>query len=379
MAVSMKNQQMYLSEDLIIQEILTRLPIKSVLRFKSVSKQWYATLSSSDFANAHLLKSPFSHPNAPVNSLFIMGFENHCYLFSYNDEEIPDNYKDNLVEITEFDGLEDRLTLTGCCNGLICLSEVSSKCSKYFILWNPATRKLHKYESDGYLERFDAQTRPCVSSGFGYASSVDDYKYVRILTNDWGCPNFSIVHIFSLKENRWRKIDFGHDAVLLFRHAVLVGEKLYWAAYRTETGHLIVSFDLGVERFDVIKIDWDESDFLVNMGGCLSKCNYSQRFVGDNFIHVLEPPSIVKSIALPEGLKLDVTSKTVGFTKTDKIFVTGLFIDNQMDLNTTLGVVDTRTEPVQYTTLLRFNECVKIIRYFSSLIAPFPYAEPSEA
>ncbi|XP_074305721.1 F-box protein CPR1-like [Silene latifolia] len=329
---------------------------------------------NSFFANAHLMKSPFSHPCAPVNALFIMGSKNKGYLFSYNDDQISGNYKDNLVQLDEFNGMEDLLTLTGCCNGLICLTE---NFRKYFILWNPATRKLHKYQSHGCFNT----TVNSVSIAFGYASSVDDYKYVGISTYYQGSQKYNnIVRIFSLRENRWRKIDFGHDLVLLFRHAVLVGEKLYWGAYRSETGNLIVSFDLGLERFDIIKIDWVPRDFLGVMSGCLSKCNYSETFVGDKLMHILEPPAIVKSIALPKGLKLDIVSEMIGFTKTDKFFVTGSFSDNGRDFKGgMLAVVDTRTKPVQYTTLLRFDEWINIARYFPSLVSPFPIKVPLDS
>ncbi|XP_074283640.1 F-box/kelch-repeat protein At3g23880-like [Silene latifolia] len=232
-------QQTYFSDDLMNEEILTRLPVKSVLRFKSVSKQWYSTLSSFNFANTHLLKSPLSHPSASVNTLFIKCRLN-CYLFSYddddNDDQISSNVQGNLVKLNiDFDDEEDDLQLTGCCNGLICLSNTfgaTPASNEYFIIWNPATRKLHKYASYGYLECFNEEQYFFVAPGFGYVSSVNDYKYVRILKvlsyigeGEYSSTN-SIVHIFSLKENKWRKIDFDHDAVFPYGRALLINEKI---------------------------------------------------------------------------------------------------------------------------------------------------------
>ncbi|XP_074281647.1 F-box/kelch-repeat protein At3g23880-like [Silene latifolia] len=380
-----KNKQLhsYLSDDLIIEEILTRLPIKSILRFKSVSKQWYSTLSSSDFANAHLIKSPFSHPSAPVNTLFITSGKNH-YLFSYDDDDdqISGNFEDNLVKLDVDFGVEkDHLRLTGCCNGLVCLTPASYE---YFIIWNPATRMLHKYPSHGYFKRPDEANHVSITCGFGYASSVDDYKCVVILSVYQGITVTSnIVHVFSMRENRWRKIDFFHDPPVFCSPSVLVRGKLYWSAYSTEQdGYLLVSFDLAVERFDVINIDWDESDFLGVMRGCLSKCKYSETFTGDKLLHIMEPPVIVKSIGLPKGLKLDPFSQMIGFTKTDKFFVTGPFSDETgyFPSRRTLGIVDTCMEPMQYRMLLRFNdELITIVRYVPSLVLPFPIEKPSEA
>ncbi|XP_074280908.1 F-box/kelch-repeat protein At3g23880-like [Silene latifolia] len=368
-------QQSYLFDDLIFQEILTRLPIKSILRFKSVSKQWYSSLCSSDFANAHLMRSPFAHPSAPVNTLFIKCLKN-CYICSYDDDQISGNFEDNLVKLDVEFGVEgDELELTGCCNGLICLTP---KSGKYFILWNPASRKLHKYESDGYLKHFDEADRVVVTSGFGYSSSVDDYKYVAILTVYQGNTDSDNVSIFSVRENRWRKIDFGNDPLTLFRHGVFVGEKLYWLGYRRGVGSLLVSFDLGVEKFDVVNINWRGLDLLGVMRGCLSQFNCNNTFIGDQLMHILEPPTIVKSIDLPNGLKLDPFSQMIGFTKAAKFFMTGPFSYDARDYQSrSLGIVDTCTTPMKYTMLLRV-ESIEIARYVPSLLSPFPIEEPSE-
>ncbi|XP_074284047.1 F-box/kelch-repeat protein At3g23880-like [Silene latifolia] len=372
-------QQIYHFDDLIIEEILTRLPIKSILRFKSVSKQWYSTLSSSDFANAHLIKSLFSHPSAPVDTLLIENDKNY-YIFSYDDDDqISGNFEDNLVKLdVDFGVGKDHLRLTGCCNGLVCLTSASDE---YFIIWNPATRKLHKYPSHGYFKCPDEANHVSITCGFGYASSVDDYKFVGILSVVQGNTKSTIIHIFSLRENRWRNIDHFHDHLVPFRPGLLVSDKLYWKAYSKQAGYLLVSFDLTVERFDVINIDWDKFDLLGVMGGCLSKCNFSETFTGDKLLHIMEPPVIVKSIVLPKELKLDWFSQMIGFTKTDKFFVTGSLSDETGDFvrRRTLGIVDTCTKPMQYRVLLRFNKFSNIVKYVPSLVSPFPIEKPSEA
>ncbi|XP_074281097.1 F-box/kelch-repeat protein At3g23880-like [Silene latifolia] len=371
-----KKQQSCLIDDLIFQEIIARLPIKYILRCMSVSKQWYSTISSSDFANAHLAKSPFAHPSAPVNSLFIH-YRHKSYLFSYDDHDDDDSvsgsFKDNLVKL-DF-GKKQYLSLTGCCNGLICLTSISDK---YFVLWNPATRKRKTYESDGYLKLSDELSRPYVhvSSGFGYASAVDDYKYVQILTLGWESgQGSSIAHIFSLRENKWREIDFGHDLLVTYRLAVPLNDKLYWAPNNSQARDLIVSFDLESERFDIIKMNLVETDVLGVMGGRLSKCNYT----GDKIMHILEPPSILKSVCLPKGLCLDMLSEMVGFTKADKFFVTVPSNGDENSTCRTLGFVDTSTEPMRYKSLWKFDMTLQIARYFPSVVSPFPMGEPSWA
>ncbi|KAI3790358.1 hypothetical protein L2E82_03340 [Cichorium intybus] len=46
------------SSILLIIEIFTRLPPKSLLRFRSLSKSWYSCISSPDFIRKHTLQSP---------------------------------------------------------------------------------------------------------------------------------------------------------------------------------------------------------------------------------------------------------------------------------------------------------------------------------
>ncbi|XP_074284021.1 F-box/kelch-repeat protein At3g23880-like [Silene latifolia] len=355
-------QQTYLSDDLIIEEILTRLPIKSVLRFKSVSKQWYTTLSSSDFANAHLNKSPFFHPSAPVNTLFIKSGKN-SYL-SYTDDPISGNFEDNLVKLDSELWVENkRLVLTGCCNGLVCLTAISMK---YFIIWNPATRKMHKYESDGCLNLSGS-----VISGFGYSSSVDDYKYVHIVQDFRIEQCNSGVYIFSLRENKWRKIDFDHNVIFQIGRPVIVNEKLYCVAHCSQAGPVTLSFDFRVETVELIK---GGGFHLGVMGGCLSKCNSFRE--DDMVMHIFESHALVKSISLPKELIFGMSSHMIGFTRTGKFFGTGSSEDEVGHIRSkTLGIFDASTKPVQYTRLLTFNETVTIARYVPSLVSPFPIVE----
>ncbi|XP_074283753.1 F-box/kelch-repeat protein At3g23880-like [Silene latifolia] len=371
-----QQQSCFLSDDLLIEEVLTRLPIKSILRFKAVSKQWYSTLSSSDFATLYLMKSSFAYPSAPVNTLFINSVKNY-YLFFYDDDQICGNFEDNLVKIDVDFGIEnnDYFQVSGSCNGLICLTPDSHK---YFILWNPSTRKMHKYETDVYIKRIDDETEadPLIC-GFWHASSVDDYKFVRVLKPSFETYDTNgIVHILSLRENKWTTFhwDFGVQ-ILAAGHPMLTNERLYWPAFCLPDDRVIISFDLVVERFEVIKLE--DTDCLGVMGGYLSKCDSDIR----KTIHIFESPGVIlKSIGFPKCLRLGMTSQMVGFTKTGRFFVTGAFNGEMISIDTRmLGVVDTGTEPMQYTTLLSFDKLIDITRYVPSLVSPFPLEKLSRA
>uniref|UniRef100_A0A803N197 F-box domain-containing protein n=1 Tax=Chenopodium quinoa TaxID=63459 RepID=A0A803N197_CHEQI len=177
------HQQKQLPDDLIRHHILPKLPIKSLIQFKLVSKQWYSTLSSHQFALFYSQLSPPFHPSSPIQFLFIQNRKNY-YIFSHDDDvevdEIDINNNKNLVKLGfDFDlELEsgEELHLIGTCNGLVCLA---SCFGNFFVLWNPVIGKFRKYfddELEGYLS---IPFR--VSWGFGYVSNVDDYKVIRII------------------------------------------------------------------------------------------------------------------------------------------------------------------------------------------------------
>ncbi|XP_074283631.1 F-box/kelch-repeat protein At3g23880-like [Silene latifolia] len=373
-------QQRNLSRDLIFQEILTRLPIKSILRFESVSKYWRSTLSSSEFANAHFMKSPFSHPSAPVNTLFIKSDSSYYYIFSYDHDQVSGNFEDNLLKLDiDFGYQKELLELTGSCNGLICLTMAF----EYFILWNPATGKMQKYESDGYVKLLDMHDEPSANHGFGYASSIDDYKYVRIVTLLWGNETGNIVHIFSLREKQWRKIDFDNDLILPRDQAVVFNEKLYWLAYSTQAGsimslNVLVCFDLAAERFEIFKFGSYHLGILGAMEEYLSMSHWDTNH--HTIMHLLKSHTIVKSFRIPESLSLDAGSQLIGCTRTGEVFVTGASLDNGVRTlesiwRRTLHLADTSTEPIKWTTLLRFDEPIKVVGYVPSLVSPIPILE----
>jgi hypothetical protein len=51
--------------DELMSEILVRLPVKSLLPFKSVCKTWHSTISSRSFISTHLQRSMSDHQRRP--------------------------------------------------------------------------------------------------------------------------------------------------------------------------------------------------------------------------------------------------------------------------------------------------------------------------
>ncbi|KAL7213691.1 hypothetical protein ACSBR2_016256 [Camellia fascicularis] len=114
--------------DLIV-DILSRLPVKPLVRFRCVSKPWCALIDDPDFIKLHLNRSinTKSHLNLILND---------CSLSSVNFDSLDNATKlKSLLKWTDF-GIE----VLGSCNGLICLYNGEED----VCIWNPSTRKHRK-------------------------------------------------------------------------------------------------------------------------------------------------------------------------------------------------------------------------------------------
>ncbi|XP_074281646.1 putative F-box protein At5g62660 isoform X2 [Silene latifolia] len=305
-------EQRELPHDLISEMILTRLPIKSILRFKSVSKLWYSTLSSSLFAFAH-----FKFPNPSLTESLLIRNGKRFQIMSYKNGEI------DLVNVeVDFDVGDENMDLVGTCNGLVCLGSSSGRLS---IIWNPITREFRKYldseNSDFFLRRCSAYW------GFGYDSTADDYKIVRIWTN------------FSFN---------------------LASEKLEAFPYLEVSPSLSYVTTSDDEYVDKLL-------FVVN--GCLSMYGNLIRG-GDiitfmNILTIMKSPEVIEQMIVPKDLAKSMHhgGNLIGFTRSDKIFTQYMAC---------LGVIDLTQQPLNITPLMDLERSGKseIVNYCASLIPP---------
>ncbi|KAL8048500.1 hypothetical protein ABFX02_07G070700 [Erythranthe guttata] len=142
-----------LPED-VIEEILSRLHVKDLMRFKSVSKKWNSIISSQHLINLHLKKS-ISSPSH--RRIFIPHSKSVVYKGLQDDtEELP------LPPgaIAYFFGAFD---------GLLCYLQNHDDATRIRI-WNPATRVSKTADLKLKFDNF--------VSWFGRESSDDEYKLI---------------------------------------------------------------------------------------------------------------------------------------------------------------------------------------------------------
>lgn len=339
-----------LPEELVI-EILTRVPVKSLVRFTLVSKSWYALITSPNFITTHLTKIQAQKiPNNPSLLLirrYTKDDKKEHYTINPDDEEDRDEngggngqFARKSMELDfPFKSLIGYFRIVGTCNGLVCLSDDLFGTTKPIILWNPSVRK----SVTSPAPTINPPLPYMFVLGFG-VDSRQDYKVVRIVYHRDGEFGFLVppeVEVYSLRMGFWRRIMNVNIKVCIVEFLwsqAFVNGAVHWIAYRRRGnddnggsfGSLVLSFDVDNEVFNEIMLPEELARelatnlFITVYRGSLAviKCNRGENN-GSSSIWVMEEYGIWESwtqlytIDLMEGME-----KVVGFRKNGDILVT---------------------------------------------------------
>lgn len=257
----------------ILEEILSRLPVKSLFRFTCVSKLFHCIIScDSQFHNKHVKnysrnmesKRLFTHVDYNVTV--------SCSLYSayYNDTITwrPNYTSRSCIPVTIH---------CPSINGLFCLSldqlnagidhqyasfePLGLSLSNWFeiCLWNPTINELRPLpNSTCHVERSGWEP----FYGFGYDSTNDDYVVVRVITR-FSRPLYQgypiKVELYSLKHDSWRLIQ-------PFPYHVIFNQRTYFSCHFVNNRfHWISPCDIG-GRYDspkwmIVSLDLSNDEY----------------------------------------------------------------------------------------------------------------------
>ncbi|KAJ0805559.1 putative F-box domain-containing protein [Helianthus annuus] len=229
----------------VIEEILFRLPVKSILRFRSLSKPWLSRINDPSFTKLHFTRATAAHRSA----LFISAFDRSTrkrHLLSAAHDGGPVTH---LMTLHEFDS-ED-ITEAQHLNGLVSFScrEFSMDYSQVFVV-NPSTHKIFK------LAQHDLDFSKYLFGKGWYLFVFDEPKYEHKILIFWEFVDTMEIMIYSMSNYSWRKIIV--EPPIGFTWDLL--------CYSTERGvcvnsvvHLmliesydILAFDLRTKKFSII-------------------------------------------------------------------------------------------------------------------------------
>lgn len=251
----------------VVSNILSRLPVKSILPWKTVSKLWYSIIRSPSFMKMHLRYSK----------------DNPIYLLYPYVDEITDVY----LVTAEANGLTtERITLPGCqnlsflslncChNGLVCFTncpwDPDSNRTKVVVtdveirICNPATRDVQLLPQGSPSEK-----EPTIGVAFGLC----EYKVFRIFHPKSEPQNTRIeCEVFSSSTGTWRGIGSVPQCPM-HSDNVYVDGKVYWFIVSEEDHEVpgsILSVDME-ENFRIIELPEEVTAhaFLIDLDGQLS-------------------------------------------------------------------------------------------------------------
>ncbi|KAF3959519.1 hypothetical protein CMV_015679 [Castanea mollissima] len=240
----------------IVLNIMERLPVKSVMRFRCVSKSMDSSITTHDFISAHLNNINKNHDHENGYVIHMPSWEASHPLSSSPHPDTPvctvafDRTFDRISEVRiPFDFDFKGAQIVGSCNGLLCLATLDN----VIYLWNPSIRKFKRLP-DTCLGKLKSVS---VRLGFAYRSENDDYKVVRISTFT------TLIHeveVYTSSSDSWRRVGNSSTDKFVFCYknllvpAPLVSGALHWMAFMVEGQAIgprrsIMSFDVNTETF----------------------------------------------------------------------------------------------------------------------------------
>ncbi|XP_017976570.1 PREDICTED: F-box protein At5g07610 [Theobroma cacao] len=232
--------------DDLLTEILRRLPTKTLLQFKLVSKQWLSLISSPEFSISHtrfLLNEGLLKPSA----LFLdVIYKQPPTKFVF----LPLNRDTKQLPLLDFMNAPDIKIMQSCTGLLLCTCDYGNQ--NYFIC-NPVIKKFKmislprppmlEYQLVGVNLAFDPRKSP-------YYKIISIWQEVFLEKDEENnclrhmTSNFSM-DIYSSETDSWSvsKIKFTSEVAIQFDHAVFLNGAIHWDSTARES----LYFDVGTE------------------------------------------------------------------------------------------------------------------------------------
>ncbi|PRQ30756.1 putative F-box domain-containing protein [Rosa chinensis] len=244
----------------ISHDILSRLPIKCLIRCTSVSKPLLSIIKNSGFIRAHLRRR---------NETLLL-LHSRCYRASTHEgiEEVYRLHCDNPA-FDEYcridfqvgrmvDPINGRFRVAGICDGLVCLADDLMSKALSYIIWNPSIRKAVTLPRPGFTFATHGSFEDSI--GFGFDATTNDYKVVRLVTLedlvDEDVENRTVAEVYSLATGSWRSLGSVGLPCQIFcirPHAFFNGN-IHWVVHAVASFYFILAFDLVSESFRKILI-----------------------------------------------------------------------------------------------------------------------------
>ncbi|CAN1750836.1 F-box protein CPR1 [Linum perenne] len=299
----------------VITNILHRLRVNDLVKFRLVSKEWMSIIDSPRFISDQLHRSQATNSNV---ALFLQTSNN---LFYWRQKNGSSSSSSPLAPM-EYLNQPSKVLIMGCCHGLICYLHLNQPHYDLVVL-NPSTGERHTVSSFISYAKFAKFER----YGFGYDELSRDYKVVML-----SLSRISHVEIYDMRGKGFSMRIRNPSSEFICgpeeQRGVYVGGALHWSIVSyDEIGHSydIIAFDLGSNTKRKLPhpyYDFDWANLIhVSIGivdSCLSVCSfykeqrvnkvgmYVMREYGNggswNKIYSFQSPSVIFSSINPKSV-----------------------------------------------------------------------------
>jgi F-box interacting protein len=253
----------------LIMDILSRLPIKTILNCRCVCKTWLHYISDSFFAKLHLERSP--------TSLLVKTISNNPESRSVQLVQItgkPVGLRFRVVEEMKFVQeinlpYNNDFLIQNSCNGLLCISQTFQDGSHDDIyLCNPI---LGEYISIPLAA--GQGTRHKSSFSLGYSAITKEYKVLHTFYSKKGPDSQPEAEIYTIGTGKWRGIYKALRSLDIFMFDSFVCGSIHWVFRDEDTSvNGIGSFNFENEQFSQLSLPprYDEGVVTLTVfEGCL--------------------------------------------------------------------------------------------------------------
>ncbi|XP_073011241.1 F-box protein At5g10340-like [Typha latifolia] len=229
----------------IIFDVLLKLPVKSLLRFKSVCRRWFNEISSPYFANSHLNQGRRSRQLLVIPISERSPSAQTISFYRYSEAE---NVATLMLE-KELPGDEIVHLLVTYCDGLVLTFSRTN-----IFLCNPSTGELLTLPKGNPSKPLCEWSSDLV--GFGLDPSTKRYKVVRMFYRwfDFKTRDYSIgCEVFEVGSQSWRSTEDPPFPVNE-QYPVVLNNVLHWISEMDLCSEqAILTFHLHGEKFGVIR------------------------------------------------------------------------------------------------------------------------------
>ncbi|RID78353.1 hypothetical protein BRARA_A01193 [Brassica rapa] len=232
----------------VVELILERLPVKSLVRFRSVSKTWKLTIETRRFQERQLIhRRQLRGPDILFVHIGDDGLKTDAGRLVFGSSVVHTfSFPTCCMSVCH-----------GSCDGLVCLYTVYDSSVSVMVV-NPATRWHQSLPlariQQLFVDKISEGTfgSPCPILGFGKDKVKGTYKPVFLYNSSgFGLNNITTCEVFDFSTNLWRYVEPAAPYRIIVDHdPVYLDGSLYWFTECKETK--VLSLDLHTETFQVI-------------------------------------------------------------------------------------------------------------------------------